>query len=334
MVASTAEGSELGAAFAAIREFKEAFGGVPSRRALGSASPRPVVSAASPGCERCGRTDVEVNSSVDRSRICLSCLELIESDGSPPKEPKRNTPPHRQRLYGTGSTGSPSADEAAAGASRREAGPKDALERATDVRACASVLAIEHLLGRWGPCALPGHDDHLARVCPTSGGFWQYNCEGQAVGFGLAELRAFQGYGEVRHISNVEAARWRERLQYEAGLLLDRGPAPIPLPERCSEATRRVGEAWRLLVGLRDPMWGAEPFTYAREFVAAYAGVTEEQARRAVDELEEFGSIIRTGEKNGLALLRRPGPTLLLYTGSYDGVVQAFLDAFDGEEIK
>ena len=39
-------------------------------------------------------------------------------------------------------------------------------------------------------------------------------------------------------------------------------------------------EGWRLLIGLRDPRWGNDPYTFARQFVMPWCGVTNEQARR------------------------------------------------------
>lgn len=86
-------------------------------------------------------------------------------------------------------------------------------------------------------------------------------------------------------------------------------------------------------MGLRDPLWGHDPFVFARSFVMAYAGVTDAEARRAVDELERFGSIVRHGGENGRAILRRPGPTLFAVLGSEEAVMDELIEAFDAEEI-
>jgi len=86
----------------------------------------------------------------------------------------------------------------------------------TVARARALGITVPPLYGRF-QCVLAGHD-HDARLHPTTTGFWVYRCEGLGRGVGLAEIRAFIGYGGERHISKLEAARWSERLDYEASL--------------------------------------------------------------------------------------------------------------------
>src|SRR5204863_2110438 len=149
---------------------------------------------------------------------------------------------------------------------------------------------------------------------------------------------AFRGYGHPGNLSELERTRWRERLDYEAGLL-QRGPAQIPLPPRASEATLRVGRGWQLLVGLRDPeIWPAdEPFVYARRFVMAWAEVTNQEARRGVEQLEEFGSMVRVGRHPSGPILWRPGPTFALVHGSVEAgehaAIEAVKAAFVAEEL-
>src|SRR5204862_250010 len=70
-------------------------------------------------------------------------------------------------------------------------------------------------------CLLPGHTHH-ARL-ETVRGQWRYRCDGDAGFWGLAEVRAFIAYGRILRLSEIECARWRERLDYEAGLLSARG---------------------------------------------------------------------------------------------------------------
>jgi len=79
-------------------------------------------------------------------------------------------------------------------------------------------------------------------------------------------------------------------------------------------------------------MWGNAPFTFARRYVMAVAQVTDDQARRAVAELEHCGSMVRVG-MNGRSILWRPGPTLAVVLGSEDAVVAALIEAFDAEEL-
>lgn len=190
------------------------------------------------------------------------------------------------------------------------------------------------------PCVLPGHESHPARLAWIRG-FWHYRCGHDKRSYELSEVRAYQGYGEPPRISELERIRWRELLDYEAGIS-DRGPAPIPLPPDCSEPARRVGEAWRLLVGLRDPeVWPIdEPFVFARRFVMARASVSFHQARRAVEELEDFGSMYRVADpvRPEDPVLWRPGPSYLLIYGTPAAAEDALVDdmkaAFDAVEVE
>jgi hypothetical protein len=158
------------------------------------------------------------------------------------------------------------------------------------------------------PCVLPGHD-HKARATFTrfngggsSVGRWQYYCDGLTRGVGLAEVRAFLAYGDERRTSNLEAARWRELLDFEAGL---RWPIPldVQLPECCPETARVLAGAMRVFVGLRDARFPlAEPFVFGGDFAPAYCGLSHDQVRAAKDWLERIGVIYRAG-KHGLAIL-------------------------------
>ena len=158
--------------------------------------------------------------------------------------------------------------------------------------AYARALGLPEVLGRPFECLLPGHDGHDAKlVC--RGNTWRYRCAEHTCE--LAEVRAALAYGEVRDISNIEAARWRERLAYEAGL--DQPRAVPELPSDLSPLARRVGEGLLLFVGLRnDEMWDEQPFVFARRFATAYCGVTEDEARRGVEELERKGVVRRCGK--------------------------------------
>jgi hypothetical protein len=171
---------------------------------------------------------------------------------------------------------------------------------------CARRLGIPTLNEAF-PCVPRGHD-HTAHMHPTAHGFWAYRCEGADRSYGLGEVRAFLAYGQVRRITAVEAARWRERLEHEAGLREMR--ALSALPPNLSSTARVVGEGWRTLVGLRDRRWGDEPFIFARGFVIPWCGVTKDQARHGVGALERVGVIVRAGTHRigpYEAILWRPG---------------------------
>jgi hypothetical protein len=192
------------------------------------------------------------------------------------------------------------------------------------------------------PCVLPGHD-HEARVY-SAGKVWWYRCDDLGRGVGLAEVRATIAYGEERHLSGVEAARWRERLDCEAGL---REPIPldVKLPEPCPKSARVLIEHMCLFVGLRDVRFPAdEPFVFAYCFAQAYAGLSGDQVREGKDWLERAGAIRRAGE-HGRSILwqiagqdtRNSNATATIASGNGHGadedVVRRVLAAFPGSEL-
>jgi hypothetical protein len=204
----------------------------------------------------------------------------------------------------------------------------------------ARVLEITAPLGETFPCVLPGCNGHSARLQRSGQGYWQYRCSRRQRSFGLAEVLAFQAYGEVRPISDVEAARWHDRLEYEAGL---RKPlsAPFALSPDRSEPLRKVARALWLLVTLRDERWDGQPFFFTRRFVMASAGVTSDQARRCVRQLEELGVLKRVGRRRmaggyeAIVWQLGDGPraeTLLELLGTEDAVIEEFCRAFDARE--
>jgi hypothetical protein len=162
-------------------------------------------------------------------------------------------------------------------------------------------LGIDAPLYKSFRCIIPGHN-HQARVHPTTAGFWEYRCEGITGGAGLGEVRAFVAYGCKRHLSSLEAARWRERLDYEAHL---RSPVPlnVEFPEPCPESARIVVGRMRLFVGLRDARFPFnEPFVFAHDFAQAYCGLTADRVRDGKNWLERASVIYRAG-KHGRSIL-------------------------------
>jgi len=175
-------------------------------------------------------------------------------------------------------------------------GPPDGSVDMDHTAARVRALGIDWRLRQRFPCTLPGHRGHEAKLHPTAAGHWRFECFELEERWGLAEVRAFAAYGRVRHgLSPVQIARWRERLDYEAGLLVPRPVSALELlPPDAPDALRRVAAGWALLVGLRDMgRWGDEPFTFAREFVMAYCEVTDRQAGHSVRRLERLGVMRR-----------------------------------------
>jgi hypothetical protein len=157
-----------------------------------------------------------------------------------------------------------------------------------------AALGIDSPLHKSFACVLSGHE-HQARVHFTNAGFWHYYCDGLGRGVGLADVRAFIAYGSDRHVSNLEAVRWRESLDFEAHL---RWPVPlaVELPEPCPETARILAGMMRLFVGLRSESFPlAEPFPFASDFAQAYCGLSEDRVRAAKSWLTRAGVIYRTG---------------------------------------
>lgn len=167
---------------------------------------------------------------------------------------------------------------------------------------CLKVLGIDGPLFESFPCVLPEHD-HPAKLHFNSRGFWQYRCPGLTQSVGLGEVCAFLAYGRPRHLSNLEAARWHERLSREAGLRFE-VPLDVRLPEPCPDAARIVADRMRLLVGLRDACFPlTEPFPFASDFAQAYCDLSADEVRGAKSWLERAGVVYRVGEP---APRRRP----------------------------
>lgn len=165
----------------------------------------------------------------------------------------------------------------------------------------AHALGVPDLIGSEFPCILPSHE-HSARLTATQGGHWLYQCADGAP-ISLAALRAALDSGHPTRLSAILSCRWLERLDFEARLLQP-GPVAVEPPEGCSEATRKVARGLALFLGLRDERWVGEPFTFARNFIVAYCGVTTDEARWAMGVLERKEVIRRDGTSLGSILWR------------------------------
>lgn len=153
-------------------------------------------------------------------------------------------------------------------------------------------------------CVLPGHG-HPARIHPDkTGSFSLYVCPSWSGG--LAEVRASVAYREPRNLRAVEAARWNDRLDRDAGV---RVPILIDgeLPNGIGKSACIVLEHMWLLVGLRElPEPGedpprrfplTEPFTFARPFGPAYTGLTDDAFRHGMRSLKDSGVIYPVNER-------------------------------------
>lgn len=153
-------------------------------------------------------------------------------------------------------------------------------------------------------CPLPGHDHEAALV--WTGKFWQVRCGETRKVYGLTEVRAAAGYGDLRRLSQTEANRWHERLDYEAGLLKPVS-VPVEVPEDLSDAAERLARGQVLYLGLRGAGRGGlpptAPYTFAREFAMAWCGLTNDQVKHGTKELRAAGFMQPTGQKIGRALV-------------------------------
>lgn len=258
-------------------------------------------------CSRCGTTEREVAESV-HGRLCLSCYE------------QAGAPPRAIGLAPTfvGAPALPSRPAQSCGPSRgRRADRLSPVAHLSATAARCRALGVSATpLGTFR-CVLAGHD-HDARVHPTAAGWWGYTCSTGEGPYGLAEVYAFQRYGDIRPVSATEALRWLERLDYDAGLL-DREPVHLLVPRDAPRAARRVADGIGLLIGLRAPLrttpdgqegWAqADPFPLARAFAAAWCGVSEKVARTGIAQLEALGLI----ERVGLVERAAPGRRAILW---------------------
>lgn len=202
----------------------------------------------------------------------------------------------------------------------------------------AAALGLTKRLGEPGPCPLPGHGGHEARLYPTDGK-WRLRCGGWTGG--LAEVRASIGYGRPRRVTGesdalgrTEIARWNDLLNYEAGIST-RGPLERRLRVDLSPDAAAVARGALLLVGLRDGRWDGEPFVLGRRFAAAWCGLTEHTARFAIEELLALGFLEKVGRSGRCNLLRisPESPALIDVLGNAAAVVDALRDALDANEI-
>ncbi len=184
--------------------------------------------------------------------------------------------------------------------SSRGIDPTDERSR-TDAR--FSVLNIETEPGDPKPCPCVLHNgEHKAVVFyDKARRFWLYRCEELPKAIGLADLRArIAGRGE--RLSAIERVRWRERLDYDAGLL-EPIPLDVRLPEPCTSAAGLiVAKYMALFVGLRqgrgEDFLPDQPFTFAKPFGVAYCDeLTAEHVREGKDYLERNGVINRVDEE-------------------------------------
>lgn len=182
-----------------------------------------------------------------------------------------------------------------------------------------------------------------ASLRPTGAGFWKYRCSCVDRDRGLAETFGLLAYdavglllreGAVRRLTTKECARWRDRLDWVAGLLPpERGPRSVKVPDGSPPSAVRVARGIGLLVGLRDERWpDDEPFVFARDFARAYCGLTSDQARAGIDALRRAGVIEQVGT-SGRAIVWRLADAPPADGNREDALVARIIEAFDAVEV-
>jgi len=150
-------------------------------------------------------------------------------------------------------------------------------------------------------CILPDHHGCRATLRTDYSGHWQYVCEHEQRTTSLAAVRAAIAYGEPKpFMKPVEFARWRDRLNFEAGLRPDveDDPVSVWVPDNAKPAVLHVARGLSLFLGLREPQWDRHSeFVFAKTFGAAYCGMPEMQFRHARDALKRAGSIHAVGKR-------------------------------------
>ena len=175
----------------------------------------------------------------------------------------------------------------------------DALATRADVVALTVevIWSITAPLGSNFDCLLPGHEGHASLFRDPQSNTWKLRCWCRDKWWRLAEVRASLGYGKPTRLKNPESAIWYRRLWHDATLI---PPAPVvlpSLPDNATPATRRVAAGFRLLAGLRWLTHSHLPVPYTRTFAAAWCGVGEATAGKAITTALEHGTIRQVGER-------------------------------------
>lgn len=165
-------------------------------------------------------------------------------------------------------------------------------------RARAAALGIKiGAIDEAFSCPLPKHEHEANLIWAKGSGYWLVRCGETRKTYGLAQVRAAQGYGYFKALSKVAAQRWTELLDHEAGLEL---VAIGQVPENISENAQKIARGHLLYLGLRAKSGGydvKQSYTFTRKWTMAWCGVSENQAREGTGELKKCGFIKWTGEK-------------------------------------
>lgn len=170
-------------------------------------------------------------------------------------------------------------------------------------------------------CILPGHseEDPSASLYrhPQTGAILYRDWHGKdrAQWYPLVSVAASLAYGKTIQLRGPELATWQIRLLVEVGILK---PVPVqmkPLPAGATDVERKVYDGFRFLLGCKWRYSPNEPTPFARNFAAAWCGVSVAQVRSAIEVLQMKYQVIRIVERYGYYRLWLPAP---LDEGHYD----------------
>ena len=189
------------------------------------------------------------------------------------------------------------------------------------VAAALPVLGIGAPLGKPFCCVLPGHGvEHPSASIyrDPSDGVYRYRDWHRADGIewlSLAEVHAARVAGRVGRLQPPEAARWWDRLFYDAGLLPEVVmPQLTPTPSALSTLDR-VAHGFALLFALRRlrARDGNYASPYTASFASRWCGIPEVDAQSAIAELRRRDVILKVAQD------RTRGRPLNLYVPGRDG---------------
>jgi len=161
-------------------------------------------------------------------------------------------------------------------------------------------------------CILPGHAETKPSAClsthPETGGVL-YTDWHRASGhhqFSLVDVYASISYGETKRLSKAELATWQLRLCAEIGVFEPMKVDIKPLPEDASRMTKKVYEGFVKLLGCRWRYDPYKPTPFSRKFAAAWCGISESSATKAIKALHIDYGCIRIVDQHGYLRLWLP----------------------------
>jgi hypothetical protein len=194
------------------------------------------------------------------------------------------------------------------------------------------ALAVARLWGldgldAGGSCCLPGHTG-AGRVIRAKDNQYVYTCDCTSddgyrsltdTYMSAVSGRIARPLPKTPEIKNPKREKlqtettlvlWTRKLLSELGAIVPDYRALPSLPADANESTRAVYEGLRLFLGLRVGTVLGEEFTFTRQFVADWCGISLEAARAGLEAIRAAHIIEETGKK---VIIERSGLPATLY---------------------